>query len=98
MAESLTAGPSGRLPDMGGPEVRTLGGLARPWLAARGRRRPVLHLPLPGKTAAAFRRGYSTCPEHKDGTITWEEWLQETYGQNRAAASPYLAHYLRRSV
>lgn len=90
IVESVAAGPAGWLPDIGGPEVRTLGDLARPWMEARGRRRLIVPLPLPGKTAAAFRRGYITCPEHKDGTITWEEWLQETYGQNRAAASPYL--------
>jgi hypothetical protein len=65
-------------------------------MQARGLRRPIVHLPLPGKTAAAFRNGYNTCPEQKAGTMTWEEWLQETYGQDRAAASPYLARYLRR--
>jgi len=90
MLPRLAAGPSGRLPDMGGPQVRTLGDLAAHWLAARGLRRPIVHLPLPGRTAAAFRRGYITCPDHNDGTITWEEWLQETYGQDREFASPYL--------
>jgi uncharacterized protein YbjT (DUF2867 family) len=98
MVASVAAGLAGMLPDIGGPEVRALGSLAEQWLAARGLRRPVIHLPLPGKTAAAFRSGYITCPEHKDGKMTWEEWLQETYGQNRAAASPYLARYLRRSA
>jgi uncharacterized protein YbjT (DUF2867 family) len=98
MVESVVAGPAGRLPDIGGPEVRTLGDLAKPWMKARGLRRPIVHLPLPGKTAAAYRKGYNTCPEHKDGTIPWEKWLQETYGQDRAAASPYLARYLRRSA
>ncbi len=98
IVESIAAGPGGMLPDIGGPEVRTLGSLAKPWLEARGRRQPLVHLSLPGKTAAAFRHGYITCPEHKDGVITWEEWLHETYGHNRAAPSPYLARYLRRSA
>lgn len=98
MVESVVAGPAGWLPDIGGPEVRTLGDLAKPWMQARGLRRSIVHLSLPGKTAAAFRNGYITCPEHKDGTITWEEWLQETYGQNPATASPYFARYLRRSA
>lgn len=98
MVASIASGPAGRLPDIGGPEVRTLGSLAEQWLEARGRRRPIIHLPLPGKTATAFRRGYITCPEHKDGVITWEEWLQEMYGQNRAAPSLYLARYLGKSV
>ncbi|HLW00166.1 MAG TPA: NAD(P)H-binding protein [Ktedonobacterales bacterium] len=98
IVESIAAGPGGRLPDIGGPEVRTLGSLAQPWLAARVLRRPIIHMPLPGKTANAFRRGYITCPDHKDGTLTWEEWLQATYGQNQAAPSLYLARYLRRSA
>jgi uncharacterized protein YbjT (DUF2867 family) len=98
MVESVVAGPGGWLPDIGGPEVRTLGDLARSWMQSRGLRRSILRLPLPGKAAAAFRNGYNTCPEHKDGKIRWEEWLQETYGQDHSAASPYLARYLRRSA
>jgi uncharacterized protein YbjT (DUF2867 family) len=98
MVERVVAGPAGQLPDIGGPQVCTLGNLARAWLAARGLRRPIVHLPLPGKTAVAFRRGYITCPEHKDGAITWEQWLQETYGQQRAAPSPYLLRSSRRST
>ncbi len=98
MVASVIAGPGGRLPDIGGPEVRTLGDLAQSWMQARGLRRPIARLPLPGKTAAAFRNGYITCPEHTDGKMTWEEWLQETYGQNPAAASLYITRYLRRSA
>ena len=98
MVESVVAGPGGWLPDIGGPQVRTLGDLAQSWMKARGLHRPIVNLPLPGKTAAAFRNGCITCPEHKDGTILWETWLQETYGQNRAAVSPYLARYSRRSA
>ncbi len=98
MVEALVAGPAGMLPDIGGPEVRTLDSLAQSWLAARGRHRPIIHLPLPGKAAAAFRRGDNTCPEHKVGKMTWEEWLQETYGQNPRAASPYIARYLKRGA
>ena len=98
IVDRLIAGPAGWLPDIGGPQVRTLGDLAKPWMAARGLRRPIVHLPMPGKTAAAFRNGYNTCPEQKAGKMSWEAWLQETYGQNRSAASPYLARYLRRST
>ncbi len=98
VVESVVAGPAGRLPDIGGPEVHTLGDLAKPWMRARGLRRPIVHLPLPGKTAAAFRHGYITCPDHKDGKITWEEWVQETYGENRAAASPYIMRYMRKGI
>jgi uncharacterized protein YbjT (DUF2867 family) len=98
MVESLAAGAVGKLPDIGGPEVRALGSLAKSWREVRGRHQPPVHLSLPGKTAAAFRRGNTTCPEHKAGIITWEEWLQETYGQNQAAPSPYLARYQGRGI
>jgi uncharacterized protein YbjT (DUF2867 family) len=36
LCEIVQAGPSGRLPDMGGPQVYTLGELARIWLKHRG--------------------------------------------------------------
>ncbi|WP_086730087.1 SDR family oxidoreductase, partial [Streptomyces carpinensis] len=48
LAESATAAPAGRVPDMGGPEVRTLDSLARAYLKAVGRRRTVLSVPLAG--------------------------------------------------
>jgi len=74
--ECVAAGPGGRAPDIGGPEVLTFGEMAQVWLAARGMRRPVLHLPWPGGFASAVRRGYLTCPEQKYGKITWAEWVK----------------------
>ncbi|MDO8615597.1 MAG: NAD(P)H-binding protein [Dehalococcoidia bacterium] len=76
----LARGPGGRLPDTGGPQVRTWGDLARSWLRARRKRALILPLPLPGKTAAGFRHGYNCTPEHADGKITWEQWLERRYG------------------
>ncbi|HXV59440.1 MAG TPA: SDR family oxidoreductase [Vicinamibacteria bacterium] len=75
MIELVSAGPSGRVPDVGGPEVLTMGQLAAAWMPARGIRRKVVHLPLPGRAAAAFRRGQNTCPDHRYGRITWSEYL-----------------------
>jgi uncharacterized protein YbjT (DUF2867 family) len=71
------AGPAGRVPDYGGPEIRTLGDLAAAWLRARGRERPIIRLPLPGRLAAVVREGALTSPDHRDGTITWEAWLRD---------------------
>jgi uncharacterized protein YbjT (DUF2867 family) len=73
---AMTAGPAGRVPDFGGPEVLRLGELARAWLRAHGLRRPILPLWVPGKAAASVSRGRLTCPEHRDGTVTWAEWLR----------------------
>ena len=87
MVASLAAGPGGQLGDIGGPQVLRLGEMARLWRDARGQRRPIIHLPLPGKTAAAFRHGLITCPDKTYGTITWQSWVQETYHAAKAAAT-----------
>src|SRR5262249_1966772 len=81
LCDYVAAGPRGRVPDMGGPQVQTSGELLRAWLAARGMRRLVLQLPMFGKTASGFKHGYNTCPEHRQGKITWEEWLRYKYGE-----------------
>lgn len=75
----VAAGPSGRLPDMGGPEVLRAGEMARRWLQARGERRLVVHLPLPGQVAHGFRQSYNTGPDRRIGKIRWVEWLKRTY-------------------
>jgi uncharacterized protein YbjT (DUF2867 family) len=76
LCECVAAGPAGRLPDIGGPEVLAFGAMAKVWLAARGMRRPILPLPMPGGFANAVRHGYLTCPEQKYGKITWAEWVK----------------------
>jgi len=77
--EIVQVGPGGRLPDMGGPEVHTMGELAQSWLSLRGMRQAVIPLWLPGKSAQGFRRGYNTCPQQTVGKITWAEWVQQKY-------------------
>ena len=80
--ELIQRGPSGRAEDIGGPEILTWGEIARTWLAAQKRIRRIVHIPIPGKTAAAFRLGLHTTPEHKYGRITWEQWLEKAYGSH----------------
>jgi len=70
----------GRLPDLGGPEVRSMGDLARAWIKARGSRQRLIHIRMPGALAEGYRRGCSTCPESRYGNITWEQWLDRKYG------------------
>lgn len=79
LAEIVQAGPSGRVPDMGGPQVLTTGELARIWLKQRDMRRAIIPLRLPGKMARALRQGSNTCPQQATGTISWEAWLQQRY-------------------
>jgi uncharacterized protein YbjT (DUF2867 family) len=79
LREIVQAGPSGRLPDMGGPKVYTSRELARSWLRQRGMRRAIIPLWLPGKTASGMRQGGNTCPQQATGTVSWEAWLQQHY-------------------
>jgi uncharacterized protein YbjT (DUF2867 family) len=79
LVEIVQAGPSGRLPDMGGPQVYASGELARIWLRQRGLHRAIIPLWLPGKTASALRKGGNTCPQQATGTVSWEAWIQQRY-------------------
>jgi hypothetical protein len=45
--ECVAAGPMKRAPDVAGPQVLRFGAMMRAWKAARGIRKPVIHLPLP---------------------------------------------------
>lgn len=85
LAASLGRGAAGRPPDLAGPEVLTLGDMARAWLAARGKRRPIVRLPLPGKIGAAFRAGVNTAPQQRVGRLTWGEYLQRHVSSGREA-------------
>src|SRR3954471_23619954 len=74
-AEPALAGPAGRAPDVGGPEVRAFADLARAYSEAAGRKRRVVEVPLLGKVARALREGAQTAPDHRYGKIRWEEFL-----------------------
>jgi uncharacterized protein YbjT (DUF2867 family) len=75
----VTGEPAGLLPDFGGPEVRDLGSLAVPWLAARQSRKRLVNLQLPFKFSRQFTEGRLLTPEHKDGTTTFEQYLEKRY-------------------
>jgi uncharacterized protein YbjT (DUF2867 family) len=79
LVELSGAAAAGRVPDIGGPQVRTLGELMRAWLLIRGLRRPVWRVPLPGRFADTLRRGLNTVPGTPYGRMTWEEQLQGKY-------------------
>jgi uncharacterized protein YbjT (DUF2867 family) len=72
----VDAGPGGRLPDFGGPEAMPLREAAREWRAARGVKKPLLSLPLPGRAAAALRAGANTITTGEHGTLRWRDWLR----------------------
>jgi uncharacterized protein YbjT (DUF2867 family) len=76
LVELVDAGPSGRVPDIGGPEILSLHDVGRLQREILGRRLIVMELPLPGKTARAFARGGNLCPERAVGKITYAEYLE----------------------
>ena len=84
LAELANEPPAGMVADIGGPEVLTLNEIAQKWLSATGKKRLLINLPLWGKTADGFRKGYTNTPENCYGKITWDEWLARTYGDKNA--------------
>jgi len=87
LVDHAVAEPSGRMAPMAGPEVHTVGDLARRYRAATGLRRPVVRLPIPTATFRAFRDGNATCPDRAVGTVTWEEWLRNEHGSSGDATA-----------
>ena len=77
LVELALSNPAGRVPDIGGPEVRTVVDIVRDYLEATGQRKGTLVIRLPGKTARAFLEGALTCPNNRYGEIRWEEFLRE---------------------
>ena len=77
--------PAGRVPDMGGPQVRTSRDLASRYLRASGRHRRILPVQLPGRALAGLRRGGLLAPGHATGTVTFDEFLAARFatGQPR---------------
>ena len=71
--------PAGMLPDFGGPQVRDFKSIAESWLAARKERRRLMNLWLPFKASRQVAEGRLTCPEHKDGLVTFDQYLAERY-------------------
>jgi uncharacterized protein YbjT (DUF2867 family) len=76
LVQLALSGPAGRVQDIGGPEVSTLSGAARTYLKFAGRRRRIVEVPVPGKTALAFREGALVCPGNSYGEIRWDDFLR----------------------
>ena len=74
-----TGKPAGMLPDFGGPEVRDFKSLATSWLAVRRPNKRLVNLWLPFKFSRQFSAGAVLTPEHRDGTITFEQYLARRY-------------------
>ena len=80
LAELALGAPAGLVPDLAGPEVRDVADLLRGYLAATGKRRPLVPLRLPGRAARAVRAGAILAPGRAVGRRTWEDFLADRVG------------------
>lgn len=83
LVEVVTAEPGGTLPDYGGPEVRGFRSLAESWLKVRALRKRLVNIPFPMAFSRKWSEGRLLCPDHREGMITWEQYLERRYGNSR---------------
>jgi len=81
LTEVVTGEPAGMLADFGGPEIWTFEALAQTWLKAKKLNKRLVNLPLPFKFSRQWAGGHLLCPDHKDGKITFEQYLVRKYGR-----------------
>jgi uncharacterized protein YbjT (DUF2867 family) len=74
----LSAGaPSGLVAELPGPTVYRMRELVNDYLAASGRRRPVLPVRMPGGVGRAYRAGDNLSRSGLRGSRAWEDFLAE---------------------
>jgi uncharacterized protein YbjT (DUF2867 family) len=77
LVELVDGEPMGRAADIGGPTVHTHAELARMYLSARGSRRPVVDVPVPGRIARGYRTGANLAPDRPVGTLGFSDYLAQ---------------------
>jgi Predicted nucleoside-diphosphate-sugar epimerases len=78
LADLALGEPAGRVRDLGGPRAEDMTDLLRQYLAATGRRKPVVRLPAFGNGAAGFRAGHNLPgPGADQGTRSFADFLRE---------------------
>jgi len=75
LVELALGAPAGLVPDIAGPRVYAMSDLVRGYLQARGKHRPIVPVPAPGRAARAYRDGANLAPDRAVGRRTWEEFL-----------------------
>ncbi len=75
LVELAVGEPAGLVPDLAGPRTYELKELVRSYLQARGRRRLIMPVRLPGQAARAVRAGAILAVDGAVGRRTWEDFL-----------------------
>lgn len=76
LADLALGDPAGRVPDLGGPQVRDFDDLARAYLTATHRGRRIVGVRMGGGLMRALRTGANLAPDNPGGRQTFEEYLQ----------------------
>ncbi|TWD83908.1 uncharacterized protein YbjT (DUF2867 family) [Kribbella amoyensis] len=76
LTELASGDPADRVADIGGPEQRSAVELAHAWKEARGSRRPVVPLRLPGKAFRAYSAGALLADGAPYGRTTFADYLR----------------------
>lgn len=77
LVELVESRERGRVADLGGPQQQTVADSARQWQAARGIRRPIWSVHLPGATMRAFRAGHNMPGLPGAGRVTFAQYLAD---------------------
>ncbi|GAB4008337.1 SDR family oxidoreductase [Nocardioides ultimimeridianus] len=81
LVDAVGRGPSGLLPDLGGPEEHRMDRLMREWLHATGRRRLLVPVPMAGRAGRQVNEGgLLPTPGATLGTQTFGAWLAASVG------------------
>jgi uncharacterized protein YbjT (DUF2867 family) len=78
LADLIERGPGESRIEFAGPEILTLGQLARQWASSRHARRLLVPLPPLGQTGRALRSGALTSSSAPRGELTFAGWLRRT--------------------
>lgn len=82
LVELALGAPAGLVPDLVGPRVYTFPELARSYLRAAGKRRPLLPVPIPGGVGRAYKAGQNLSLDGAQvGKRSWEDFLAERFGR-----------------
>ncbi len=79
IADLLAEPPTGGVVELGGPRAERMETLAREWLRARGSKRPIWSIRIPGRFGREVRGGALTTKALPAGTRTWRNYLEAKY-------------------
>ncbi|MGH2444704.1 MAG: SDR family oxidoreductase [Candidatus Limnocylindria bacterium] len=84
LVELALGEPVGLVPAIGGPRIYPMDELARSYLAATDRRRPIVGMPVFGAAASAQKAGANLAPDRAVGRRTWEQFLADKVESGQA--------------